>query len=79
MQNTGTNRDARLWDEPEQFMPERFIDWNGGAFNFITQGGGDARSGHRCPGEPLAIGLLKSAVAMLTREMSYGVPAQTCT
>ncbi|WP_404437521.1 cytochrome P450 [Stutzerimonas chloritidismutans] len=72
----GTNRDARLWAQPEMFHPERFASWDGGAFNFITQGGGDAATGHRCPGEPLAIGLLVAALRMLTREMSYAVPAQ---
>ncbi|MCH2338622.1 cytochrome P450 [Pseudomonas sp. NPDC047963] len=72
----GTNRDTRLWDEPEAFRPERFATWNGSAFNFITQGGGDTATGHRCPGEPLAIGLLVSALRMLTRRMNYAVPAQ---
>ena len=72
----GTNRDARLWGQPEAFRPERFDAWDGGAFNFITQGGGDPASGHRCPGEPLAVALLTSALRMLTQRMSYAVPAQ---
>ncbi|WP_407292067.1 cytochrome P450 [Stutzerimonas zhaodongensis] len=72
----GTNRDKRLWDQPEAFRPERFASWEGDAFSFLTQGGGDAAKGHRCPGEPLAIELLKSALRMLTRLMSYAVPAQ---
>ncbi|MBA1276966.1 cytochrome P450 [Stutzerimonas stutzeri] len=72
----GTNRDSRLWTEPEAFRPERFATWDGSAFNFITQGGGDAATGHRCPGERLAIALLMSALRMLTRRMSYAVPAQ---
>lgn len=72
----GTNRDGRLWEEPEAFRPERFASWDGGAFNFVTQGGGDVASGHRCPGEPLAIALLCSALRMLTRRMTYAVPAQ---
>ncbi len=72
----GTNRDERLWENPEEFRPERFREWNKGAFNFITQGGGDAATGHRCPGEPLAIALLMAALRMLTRHMDYAVPAQ---
>jgi len=72
----GTNRDKRLWEQPDMFRPERFATWDGDAFSFITQGGGDAAKGHRCPGEPLAIELLKSALRMLTRLMSYAVPAQ---
>jgi fatty-acid peroxygenase len=72
----GTNRDARLWAQPEEFRPERFATWDGGAFNLITQGGGDAANGHRCPGEPLTIALLMSALRMLTRRMHYAVPAQ---
>lgn len=72
----GTNRDSRLWTEPEAFRPERFATWDGSAFNFITQGGGDAATGHRCPGESLAIALLMSALRMLTRRMTYAVPAQ---
>lgn len=72
----GTNRDGRLWAQPELFRPERFATWDGDAFAFLTQGGGDAATGHRCPGELLAIALLVSSLRMLTRRMSYAVPAQ---
>lgn len=72
----GTNREASRWDQPEAFQPERFLNWPGNAFSFVTQGGGDAAEGHRCPGERLAIELLKMALRMLTREMAYAVPAQ---
>lgn len=72
----GTNRDASHWSEPEAFQPERFDGWQGNAFSFVTQGGGDPAEGHRCPGEQLAIELLKLALRMLTREMEYAVPAQ---
>jgi len=72
----GTNREVGRWDEPERFRPERFRDWDGNPFTFVTQGGGDPAAGHRCPGEPLAIELLKAALRMLTREMTYEVPAQ---
>jgi len=72
----GTNRDARAWDDPGAFRPERFASRIPGSFDFISQGGGDAVGGHRCPGEPLAIALLCSALRMLTRRMRYGIPAQ---
>ncbi|OCX92444.1 MAG: hypothetical protein BFD77_15345 [Pseudomonas sp. CO183] len=72
----GTNRDSRHWSEADAFQPERFINWQGNAFSFVTQGGGDPAEGHRCPGERLATELLKIALRMLTREMEYAVPAQ---
>ena len=72
----GTNRDPRTWQDPDVFNPERFASWNGSAYNFITQGGGDPQAGHRCPGERLAIELLKVSLCMLTRKMEYAVPAQ---
>ncbi|MCW8158855.1 cytochrome P450 [Stutzerimonas stutzeri] len=72
----GTNREASRWSEPDAFQPERFVDWQDNAFSFVTQGGGDPAEGHRCPGERLAIELLKVALRTLTREMEYAVPAQ---
>lgn len=72
----GTNREASRWSEPDAFQPEPFVDWQDNAFSFVTQGGGDPAEGHRCPGERLAIELLKVALRTLTREMEYAVPAQ---
>jgi fatty-acid peroxygenase len=72
----GTNRDSRSWPHPLEFDPQRFVDWPGNAFSFLTQGGGDPATGHRCPGERLAIELLKVALRMLTRQMDYVVPEQ---
>jgi len=72
----GTNRDRRSWPQPHSFDPDRFNAWNGSAFNFVTQGGGDPANGHRCPGERLAIELLKDSLSILTRHIDYAVPAQ---
>ena len=72
----GTNRDARTWDEPEAFQPERFRKWDGNPFNFIPQGGGDHDLDHRCPGEWITIGLMSQATKVLSRHIEYDVPEQ---
>jgi cytochrome P450 len=71
----GTNHDARLWPEPEQFMPERFREWRGDPYTLIPQGGGAFETGHRCPGEWLTIALIKKAVRQLS-DTRYSVPDQ---
>src|SRR5512144_1074598 len=72
----GTNHDPRSWEEPHSFRPERFRDWDGNAFAFIPQGGGDYATNQRCAGEWLTIELLKQAVSLLTTTMKYDVPYQ---
>lgn len=72
----GTNHDPRGWREPEKFMPERFENGDVTPFNFIPQGGGDARTGHRCPGEAIAMELIQTAGKFLAAEMAYDVPEQ---
>lgn len=71
----GTNHDPRSWDRPEQFQPDRFRTWDGDAYSFVPQGGGD-HLGHRCAGEWITIELMKVAVIALTRWMTYAVPPQ---
>ncbi len=72
----GTNHDARTWDAPEEFRPERFRDWYGSPFDFIPQGGGDYVADHRCAGEWITIELMEMAADMLGRRMGYDVPDQ---
>ncbi|MBW4537745.1 MAG: cytochrome P450 [Myxacorys chilensis ATA2-1-KO14] len=72
----GTNHDARLWENPDEFQPERFRHWDGSPFNFIPQGGGDYQVGHRCAGEWITIELMKASVKFLTQSIQYDVPEQ---
>ena len=72
----GTNHDERVWKEPETFQPERFRTWNGSAYNFIPQGGGDHFQNHRCAGEWITIALMKGALDFLTKSLRYTVPQQ---
>ena len=72
----GTNHDPRTWERPDEFEPERFCRWDDSPFNFVPQGGGDHCGNHRCPGEWIAIELMKLAADFFTRRMSYEVPEQ---
>ena len=71
-----TDHHPRLWKAPEDFNPDRFRAWGGDAYDFIPQGGGDHYAGHRCPGEWITIAVMKTAVEILTRDITYEVPAQ---
>lgn len=64
----GTDTDERSWDRPHDFAPERFegvADYEE-LKAFIPHGGGPVATGHRCPGEKLAIAGLGAAVAALS-------------
>jgi len=74
----GQNHDDRLWVEPYSFRPERFLGRPPGEFDLVPQGGGDAATGHRCPGEDIVVEMLKALVPRLSR-MTYDVPEQDLT
>jgi fatty-acid peroxygenase len=71
----GQNHDADLWGDPYAFRPERFLGRNIVAFELVPQGGGDPRTGHRCPGEQMTVALL-SALAVRLARLDYDVPDQ---
>lgn len=72
----GINHDEQIWDQPDQFVPERFGKWNGSAYNYVPHGGGFPQNGHRCPGERMTIETLKIAVDFLINWVDYEVPPQ---
>ena len=61
----GTDRDPRLWPDPEELRPERFLGREPTAYDYVPHGGGDPATGHRCPGEPIAVGLLEQTLQRL--------------
>ena len=79
----GQNHDPDLWGDPYAFRPERFLTSERdvreiGTFELIPQGGGDPRTGHRCPGEEVTVALL-SALAVRLARLEVDVPEQDLT
>jgi fatty-acid peroxygenase len=70
----GTEHDPKLWSAPEEFRPERFMNWSSDPYEFIPQGGGDHAHGHRCPGEWITMHNITLALHFLTRCVTYEVP-----
>lgn len=71
----GQNHDEKLWGDPYVFRPERFLEHAVERDELIPQGGGEPRTGHRCPGEGLTIGLLE-ALALRLAALDCAVPDQ---
>jgi fatty-acid peroxygenase len=71
----GQHHDERIWPEPYAFRPERFLGRPIGEFELIPQGGGDPRTGHRCPGEQITIALL-ATLAQRLAALDYYLPPQ---
>jgi fatty-acid peroxygenase len=71
----GQNHDPDLWGDPYAFRPERFLGREIGEFDLVPQGGGDPRTGHRCPGEQITVAVL-SALAVRLARLQFDVPEQ---
>lgn len=73
----GTNHSRRDWVEPDIFLPER---WR--AFPlppppaFVPQGGAGVVSGHRCPGEDVAVQLMLLGLDIYLLQMCEALPAR---
>ncbi len=65
----GINHDPRIWHNPHDFIPERFLNWHHNAYHFIPQGGGDFTHGHRCAGEFMTIEAMKISALFLSKYM----------
>ncbi|SDS00771.1 cytochrome P450 [Agrococcus carbonis] len=64
----GTNTDRESWERAHEFDPERFVgrdDWES-IDAFVPQGGGHPTTGHRCPGEEIAVACLAAAIAAMS-------------
>ncbi|CAI9283799.1 unnamed protein product [Lactuca saligna] len=68
------SRDPNIWEEPEDFMPERFlnscIDYKGLDFELLPFGGGR----RKCPGINFAMAINKLALANLVYKFDFKVP-----
>lgn len=72
----GNNHHPNLWENPNEFIPERFEHWDKSPFDLIPQGGGDYVTGHRCAGEWLTIEVMKKCIDIMMNKMTYAVPHQ---
>ncbi len=74
----GQNHDPLMFPKPYEFRPQRFLDRPVGAYDLIPQGGGDPRTGHRCPGEQITVALLGTLAQRLAR-LDHYLPPQDLT
>jgi fatty-acid peroxygenase len=72
----GINHDERVWQAPETFDPQHFLQWDADAYAFVPQGGGSHQLQHRCPGEWITVALMRTAIEFFTQTIRYNVPPQ---
>ncbi len=72
----GTDHDPKIWGNPYEFWPERFDKRKENLYDFIPQGGGDIKSGHRCAGDLLTVKVMELFLNALANKISYTIPAQ---
>jgi len=68
-----TNRDARTYDAPREFRPERFLDRQPETFSWIPFGGGI----RRCIGASFALLEMKLMLRTILAELEPSLPPQT--
>lgn len=61
----GHNHHPAIWPDPWRFSSERHLDRPPGRFELLAQGGGEAATGHRCPGEPATVAILADLAVRL--------------
>jgi fatty-acid peroxygenase len=69
---------ARVLTDPYTFDPNRFLNRHVGAYELVPQGAGDPHTGHRCPGEPFTVALLRTLAVRLAL-LDYDVPEHDLT
>ena len=75
----GTMHRDDVFDNPDEFYPERFKDWDGSPFDLIPQGGGDYHTNHRCAGEWMTIIIMEETMKYFAERITYDVPEQDLT
>lgn len=72
----GTLQSQEVFPLPNQFHPGRQLSWRHPNEYFVPQGGGDAATTHRCPGERVTLALMIAAVRILCGKLCWELPEQ---